>query len=347
MSYKILLADGSVTVQKIITLTFSDEGVEVMTVNNGDEAINQLQHLRPALVMADVSIPGKNGYDICQFVKNHPDMKDTPVILLVPAFETFDEERARHVGADQHLTKPFQSIRTLISTVKALLRPSVKRHTGDLLKQATLASALTTPRTAVNPTVAAALDQPHPEGEAAPPAAVMAAPADGLPELEGAQEEAAPIGANGSAQDAPEIFPERAATNAAPASSSFDAADAEDVLDLDDVLPNGQATPVSAGQVDAFAAASAEARVAVDAEDAPPALSSDAAQTVPQAVIDEIVERVTAQLSARLSEELAEKLSRDLARRLAPVVAELVKQPQFSPRPAYQEADSLLGHDEF
>src|SRR5215510_2588941 len=125
VGYKILLADDSVTVQKIITLTFSDEGVDVLTVNNGDEAISRLQFVRPALVMADVSIPGKNGYEICEFVKSHPEMKDTPVILLVPAFERFDEERARRIGADYHLTKPFQSIRTLISTVKNLAERKV------------------------------------------------------------------------------------------------------------------------------------------------------------------------------------------------------------------------------
>ena len=99
MDHKILLADDSVTVQKIITLTFSDEGVDVIAVNNGDEAIKRLRRLRPALVMADISIPGRNGYEICEFVKAHPEMEDTPVILLVPAFEPFDEERARRIGA--------------------------------------------------------------------------------------------------------------------------------------------------------------------------------------------------------------------------------------------------------
>jgi CheY-like chemotaxis protein len=124
LGYKILLADDSVTVQKIITLTFSDEGADVSTVNNGEEAITRLRYLRPDLVMADVSIPGKDGYDICEFVKTHPDLKGTPVILLVPAFEPYDEERARRAGADYHLTKPFQSIRTLISTVKNLIESS-------------------------------------------------------------------------------------------------------------------------------------------------------------------------------------------------------------------------------
>lgn len=127
MGYKILLADDSVTVQKIITLTFSDEGVDVITFNSGDEAISSLQYLRPALVMADVSIPGKNGYDICEFVKKHPDLKRTPVVLLVPAFEPIDEKRARSAGADHYLTKPFQSIRTLISTVKSLIE-----HAGNI-----------------------------------------------------------------------------------------------------------------------------------------------------------------------------------------------------------------------
>lgn len=153
MGYKILLADDSVTVQKIITLTFSDEGVDVLTVNNGDEALHRLQYLRPALVMADVSIPGKNGYEICEFVKTHPEMKDTPVVLLVPAFEPFDEERARRIGANQHLTKPFQSIRTLISTVKGLLESNPPKistpltnsgalsNTGALTKRAEQAAA--------------------------------------------------------------------------------------------------------------------------------------------------------------------------------------------------------------
>jgi CheY-like chemotaxis protein len=130
---KILLIDDSVTVQKIITLTFSDEGVDVVTVDSGDEAINLLHYLRPALVMADVSIPGKNGYDVCAYIKNTPELKTIPVVLLVPGFETYDAERARRVGADHHLTKPFQSIRSLITTVKSLLDPGqVGRGTAGL-----------------------------------------------------------------------------------------------------------------------------------------------------------------------------------------------------------------------
>ncbi|MGE0882554.1 MAG: response regulator [Blastocatellales bacterium] len=154
MGYKILLADDSVTVQKIITLTFSDEGADVLAVNNGDDAIHRLQYMRPALVMADVSIPGKNGYEICEFVKNHPEMKNTPVVLLVPAFEPFDEERARRIGADQHLTKPFQSIRTLITTVKNLIEAHPPQFTtGSFNNTGSLTPASEQPAQTVAETV--------------------------------------------------------------------------------------------------------------------------------------------------------------------------------------------------
>jgi len=125
---KILLVDESVTVQKIITLAFSDEGVDVVTLDNGNEAIARLQYLRPALVLADVSTPGKNGYEVCDYIKHQESLSDIPVVLLVPAFETYDEERARQVGADLHLTKPFQSIRSLVATVKQLMGRPVEEQ---------------------------------------------------------------------------------------------------------------------------------------------------------------------------------------------------------------------------
>jgi CheY-like chemotaxis protein len=125
---KILLVDESVTVQKIITLAFSDEGVDVVTIDNGNEAIARLQYLRPALVLADVSTPGKNGYEVCDYIKHQESLRDIPVVLLVPAFETYNEERARQVRADLHLTKPFQSIRSLVATVKQLMGRPVEEQ---------------------------------------------------------------------------------------------------------------------------------------------------------------------------------------------------------------------------
>ncbi len=141
MSHKILLVDDSVTVQKIITLTFSDEGVDVVTVDSGDEAISRLHYMRPALVMADVTIPGRNGYDICAHIKGSAELRHIPVILLVPGFEVVDEARARAVGADHYLTKPFQSIRSLITTVKNLIEDRQSGRLAGNVGEAGLAAA--------------------------------------------------------------------------------------------------------------------------------------------------------------------------------------------------------------
>jgi CheY-like chemotaxis protein len=122
MGHKVLLADDSITVQKIVKLSLTEEGIEVIAVGNGEQAIQQLETMRPDLVMADVFMPGKDGYEVCEFVKAQPHLKNIPVILLVHAFEPFDPDRARKVGADHQLTKPFQSIRTLVATVRDLLQ---------------------------------------------------------------------------------------------------------------------------------------------------------------------------------------------------------------------------------
>ncbi|MFN0123653.1 MAG: response regulator [Blastocatellia bacterium] len=121
MGYKILLADDSITVQKIVKLTFTDEGIDVIAVGNGELALQQLAEWRPDLVMADVFMPLRDGYEVCQQIKSDPAMSHIPVILLVHAFEPFDQAKANAVRADRHLTKPFHSIRTLVNTVKELI----------------------------------------------------------------------------------------------------------------------------------------------------------------------------------------------------------------------------------
>lgn len=118
---KLLLADDSATIQKVIDLTFADEGVQVVSVGSGREAIDRLLEIRPDVVLADVFMPSPNGYEVCEYVKTHEQLKHIPVMLLVGSFEPFDEAEARRVGADDILTKPFQSIRRLIDRVGALV----------------------------------------------------------------------------------------------------------------------------------------------------------------------------------------------------------------------------------
>ncbi len=118
---KLLLADDSITIQKVVNLTFADEGIEVVAVGSGDLAIERLSEISPDLVMADVHMPGLNGYQVCDRIRQNPHFKDIPVILLVGSFEPFDENEARRVGANDYLTKPFQSIRLLVNKVAVLL----------------------------------------------------------------------------------------------------------------------------------------------------------------------------------------------------------------------------------
>ena len=118
---KLLLADDSVTIQKVVNLTFADEGFEVISVGDGNSAMDKLREESPDLVMVDVNMPGLNGYEICEKVKSSDGNKSIPVILLVGSFEPFDEDEAKRVGADDYLTKPFQSISQLVDSVTQLI----------------------------------------------------------------------------------------------------------------------------------------------------------------------------------------------------------------------------------
>ncbi len=121
MAKKILLADDSITIQKVVELTFSDGDYEIVAVNNGSKAIQKLQEMRPDIILSDIIMPEKNGYEVCEFVKSHPDYKTIPVILLTGTFEPFDPDRAERAGCDAVVTKPFES-QSLIHKVEELIQ---------------------------------------------------------------------------------------------------------------------------------------------------------------------------------------------------------------------------------
>lgn len=131
MGSRILLADDSITIQKVVNLTFADEGIEVVAVSNGDVAERRLNEVKPDLVLADIFMPGKNGYELCEAIKQNPQFRNVPVVLLVGAFEPFDQNEAKRVQADAHLTKPFES-RTLVETVRRLIGASSNTSTGPI-----------------------------------------------------------------------------------------------------------------------------------------------------------------------------------------------------------------------
>jgi CheY-like chemotaxis protein len=120
MGHKILRADDSITIQKVIELTFSDEDFELHTVGNGQKVMDEIRSIMPDIVLCDIIMPEKNGYQVCEFIKSADDLKHIPVLLLTGAFEPFDQERAKAAGCEGFLTKPFEP-QTLLSKVKELL----------------------------------------------------------------------------------------------------------------------------------------------------------------------------------------------------------------------------------
>jgi CheY-like chemotaxis protein len=120
MPHTLLLADDSVTIQRVIELTFADEDVRVIAVGDGRQAITRIGHEPPDIVLADVGMPECDGYEVSAFVKGRADLKHIPVLLLTGAFEPVDEIRVLDVGADGVLAKPFEP-QELIARVKELL----------------------------------------------------------------------------------------------------------------------------------------------------------------------------------------------------------------------------------
>jgi CheY-like chemotaxis protein len=92
-------------------------------VKDGEQALHELQTLRPDLVIADTAMPKKDGYEVCAFIRSQPDLKHIPVLLLSGAFDPFDAARAAEVGSDGHVVKPFEP-RALIAKMKHLVAAS-------------------------------------------------------------------------------------------------------------------------------------------------------------------------------------------------------------------------------
>jgi CheY-like chemotaxis protein len=118
---KILVADDNSNIQKMVSLALKDQGIDVVAVGNGEAAVRKISDIKPDLVLADVFMPVRNGYEVCKYVKDDSALSHIPVILLVGAFDPLDEQEAQRVGADGVLKKPFVPPDPLISMVKSAL----------------------------------------------------------------------------------------------------------------------------------------------------------------------------------------------------------------------------------
>ena len=141
---RILVADDNTNIQKMVVLAFQERGVEVIAVGNGEAAVRRLPDANPDLVLADVFMPVRNGYEVCEFVKKDPRFAHVPVILLVGAFDPLDEKEARRVGADGVLKKPFVPPDPLIAMVMSALEKNPK-VAAELAKAKEVAAAALLP----------------------------------------------------------------------------------------------------------------------------------------------------------------------------------------------------------
>jgi len=182
-----LLADDSVTIQRVVELTFSGEDIEVVTVSDGEQAIARISADPPDIVLADIAMPKKNGYEVAAFVKDHPALASVPVLLLAGAFEPVDEDRARRVKCDGVLVKPFET-HEVITRVRELIererpaQPVVPASSEPVVVRVIEAPTPIAISTPAQPPQPVAAPPPAPQAPAAVPSpAPVAAPSPAPP----------------------------------------------------------------------------------------------------------------------------------------------------------------------
>ncbi|RII27224.1 MAG: response regulator [Geobacter sp.] len=141
MGKKLLLADDSITIQKVVGIIFANEDYELTVVDNGNAALEKARELIPDIIMVDALMPGKTGYEVCEAVRGEPALRHVPLLLLTGAFEPFDEGKARESGADDFISKPFES-QQLIDKVKTLIELGTERHAAPSVPPEPVAAAV-------------------------------------------------------------------------------------------------------------------------------------------------------------------------------------------------------------
>ncbi len=315
MSHTLLLADDSATIQRVVELTFANEDIDVVTVGDGTRAIEAIERDDPDIVLADVSMPGRNGYEVASFVRSAPARARIPVVLLTGAFEPLDEARCGAIGRHEVLVKPFEP-RAVIGKVRELL----DLPAADVPEAVGAADAL-----AADASEADVLEAPAAGGAAAPGAEAAA---------ERSGPVAAPAAETASGPSESVDPPAVGAAPGAPAHVPPESPQATDYLRL-------SAPDVPVGDPPAGAGGSVLAQafvtfLAVEQGAAPPAVavsdtggdSGGAGSELPltDAMMDALVKRVVDRLTgtvlrdtvAEVVSRIAERLAREEITRVAP-----------------------------
>jgi DNA-binding response OmpR family regulator len=131
MAKKILVADDSITIQKVVAMAFEKEDAVVEGISNGKEAFDKMSDFQPDIVLADVDMPGLTGFELSKKIKADPSFHSTKVLLLASDFEDFNETLYNESGADDHISKPFKSD-NIVKRVVELISGDTAKETVDL-----------------------------------------------------------------------------------------------------------------------------------------------------------------------------------------------------------------------
>jgi CheY-like chemotaxis protein len=131
MTSRLLVADDSITIQKIVSMAFETEDVEVEGIGDGQEAFDRISEFNPDIVLADADMPGLDGFELSTKIKESAETRSIKVLLLASDFEDFDEQRYKNCGADNHISKPFKSD-DIVAMVKSLLEASSEIESPDI-----------------------------------------------------------------------------------------------------------------------------------------------------------------------------------------------------------------------
>lgn len=154
MPKQILLVEDSVTMQKVVQITFAREDYQIVATTNVDDALAKCREQRPDIVLADASLPGKTGYELAASLRADGSLKDVPVLLMTGHFNPYDEPRAQKSGIDAHIVKPFET-QSLLDKVATL----VKGRAAGAPASAPAKPAPEAPPPVAKPVVAAAPEQ--------------------------------------------------------------------------------------------------------------------------------------------------------------------------------------------
>ncbi|MBE9225246.1 response regulator [Phormidium sp. LEGE 05292] len=123
MSKTILIVDDEPHIRLLLEQTLEDledEGVEILTASNGEDALEIIKTQKPDLVFLDVMMPKMNGFEVCKTVKNDLVMPDIYIIMLTAKGQEFDKQKGNEVGADLYMTKPFDPDEVMEKSIKIL-----------------------------------------------------------------------------------------------------------------------------------------------------------------------------------------------------------------------------------